>query len=286
MSAKGKFMRKVIKLYLIILLLSISFKNIGQISEKITKQISYNNVQVELVIEKPIQNEVDVLLLFHGTVIFDNKILSAANNTLEQFKKIIDRKDMLLISVAYPEENLLLGNNVQYCEAALLWVKEHAEKEMHIKVNKLFLAGHSQGGYIVTILNTKHATNGVIANAPGPLNLVFRCSLEENGTVPNSIGCNLLKTKYGLTKSNEAAYMSRSLLNYSKDYKADILFVQGLKDSPIQMYSWPIFKKVVTDCNSCKSVIFFEVPNGGHGALFQNNDAKKVFNDFINTRCK
>lgn len=252
-----------------------SLKNIGQVNEKITKQISYNHVQVELVIEKPNQNEVNVLLLFHGTVMFDNKILNAANNTLTQFKKIVDRKDMLLISLAYPEENLLLGDNVQHCEAALLWVKNYAEKELHIKVNKLFLAGHSQGGYIVTILNTKYETDGVIANAPGPLNLVYRCSLEENGTIPNGIACNLLRNEYGTTKSNAAAYMNRSLLSYTKDFKADILFVQGLNDSPIQMYSWPIFKKAVTDCNTCKSVDFFEVSNAGHGALFQNNDAKK-----------
>lgn len=275
-----------INLYVSLFIVCICFStiSIAQSNARTTKKISYNNIEVELVFEKPTQNEVDVILLFHGTVMFDKKIVSAANNTLDQFKKVIDRKDMMMISVAYPEENLLLGNNVKHCEAALLWVKNNAEKELNIKVNKLFLAGHSQGGYIVTILNTKHMTNGVIANAPGPLNLVYRCSLEENGTIPNGIACNLLKNEYGTTLSNTTAYMNRSLLSYTKDYKADILFVQGLKDSPIQIYSWPVFKKAVTDCKTCKSVFFLEVPNGGHGALFQNTDAKKAFNEFINAR--
>jgi hypothetical protein len=30
-----------------------------------------------------------------------------------------------------------------------------------------------------------YQTNGVIANGPGPLNLVYRCQLEENGQVQN-----------------------------------------------------------------------------------------------------
>lgn len=277
-------MRIILNISLFIFCICFSSISIAQSNTRTTKKISYNDVQVELVLEKPPQAEVDVILLFHGTVMFDHKIVSAANNTLDQFKKLIDRKDMLMISVAYPEENLLLGDNVKHCEATLLWVKNNAEKELNINVKKLFLAGHSQGGYIVTILNTKHVTNGVIANAPGPLNLVYRCSLEENGTIPNGIACNLLKNEYGNTTNNATAYMNRSLLSFTKDYKADILFVQGLNDTPIQMYSWPIFKKSVSECSTFKTVQFYEVPNAGHGALFQNNDAKKVFNEFINAR--
>lgn len=249
-----------------------------------TKDIHYNGVSVRVVIDKPQNDAVDVLLTFHGTVAYDSKILEAANNTLDNFKRILDRSDMMIVSVAYPEENLLMGDNLRHCEAALLWVKYKAEEELGIKLGKIFLAGHSQGGYLVTRLNTLHQTNGVIANGPGPLNLVFRCQLEENGQLQQGIACNLLNTTYGATSANPEAYHQRSLLNFTSGYKSDILFVQGLNDSPIQMYSWPTFKQEVTQCSDCREVEFLELPNAGHGALFESAQAKTAFNRFINSR--
>ena len=210
---------------------------------RITKNISYSGFSVNVVIDKPQKDVVDVLIVYHGTVAFDNKILDAANNTLDGFKRILQRTDMMIVSVAYPEENLLMGDNLQHAEAALLWVKNNAAQELGVTVKKIFLAGHSQGGYLVTRLNTLHATNGVIANGPGPLNLVYRCELEENGQIQNSIACNLLQNAYGTTAANPDAYFQRSLLNFTKGFQSDILFVQGLNDSPIQMYSWPLFKQ-------------------------------------------
>lgn len=253
-------------------------------SYRITKNISYNNVNVDVVIDKPENNEVDVLIVFHGTVYYDNKILDAANNTLDKFKQILTRKDMMIVSVAYPEENLLMGDNILHSEAALLWIKNKANEELNIKVKKIFLAGHSQGGYLVTRLNTMHSTNGVIANGPGPLNLVYRCQLEENGQVQNSFACNSLQSNYGTTNNNSNAYYQRSLLNFTTAYTSDILFVQGMNDSPIQLYTWPTFKQQVTNCTNCKTVQFLELPNFGHTALFESSQAKEIFNTFINNR--
>ncbi len=123
--------------------------------------------------------------------------MAAANNTLDKFMDLLDRDDMMIVSVAYPQENLLFGDNIIQGEAALLWLKNVASQELGITVNKIFLGGHSQGGYMVTRLNTMHETNGVIANAPGPLNLVFRCELEENGQIQSSAACTLLESAYG-----------------------------------------------------------------------------------------
>ncbi|GGD25992.1 alpha/beta hydrolase family protein [Flavobacterium orientale] len=251
---------------------------------RITKSISYNDVNVDVVIDKPTNNEVDVLILYHGTVSYDSAILNAANTTLNNFKNILNRNDMMLVSVAYPEENLLLGDNILQAEAALLWVKNNANQELGITVGKLFLAGHSQGGYLVTRLNTMHETNGVIANAPGPLNLVYRCSLEENGQIQTSLVCTQLKNTFGTTNSNPNAYFDRSLLNFTSGFKSDILFVQGLNDSPIQMYSWPIFKQEVLNCSNCQNNQFLEIQGQGHTALFTSATAKATFNNFIATR--
>lgn len=251
---------------------------------QIVKTISYNGVSVDLVIDKPENNELDVLMVFHGTVRHDSLILQAAHNVLDRFKSILDRKDMIVVSVAYPEENLLFGDNIQHCEAALLWVKNMANSELGITVKKIFLAGHSQGGYLVTRLNTMHQTDGVIANAPGPLNLVFRCQLEENGQIPNEMECTLLYNHYGSTATNPDAYIERSLLNFTSGFKSDILFVQGLEDGPIHMHSWPQFKQQVENCTNCQSTYFLELTGFGHNALFTSTEAKTEFNNFINSR--
>ncbi|OPZ31922.1 MAG: Alpha/beta hydrolase family protein [Bacteroidetes bacterium ADurb.BinA174] len=248
-----------------------------------TKSISYNSVNVDVIIDKPAKNDLDVLLVFHGTVMFDSDILIAANNTLDKFKEILDRKDMMIVSVAYPQENVLLGNNIVQGEAALLWLKNKASRELGITVKKVFLGGHSQGGYMVTRLNTMYQTNGVIANAPGPLNLVYRCQLEENGQVQSGAVCTKLKNVYGTTTSNPNAYFQRSLLNFTTGFKSDILFVQGLNDSPIQLYSWAAFKQDVLNCTNCQNRLFIDISGGGHGSLFESPTAKIEFNNFINS---
>ncbi len=162
-------------------------------------------------------------------------------------------------------------------------MKNKASQELGITVKKVFLGGHSQGGYMVTRLNTMHQTNGVIANAPGPLNLVYRCQLEENGQVQSGAVCTKLKNVYGTTISKPNAYFQRSLLNFTNGFKSDILFVQGLNDTPIQMYSWPTFKQDVLSCTSCQNRQFVEITGGEHGSLFESPTAKKEFNNLINS---
>ena len=252
-------------------------------SYRITQTIFYNNINVDVVIDKPALNEVDVLLVFHGTVSYDFNLMTAANTTLDKFKSVLDRTDMMIVSVAYPQENVLLGDSIIKCEAALLWLKNNASQELGITVNKIFLAGHSQGGYMVTRLNTIHQTNGVIANAPGPLNLVYRCQLEENGQIQSSTFCTNLRNIYGTTSNNPNVYFQRSLLNFTNDFKSDILFVQGLDDSPIQMYSWPTFKQEVISCSTCQNREFVEISGGGHVSLFESLTAKTEFNNFLNS---
>jgi predicted esterase YcpF (UPF0227 family) len=193
-------------------------------SYRITRTISYNNINVDVIIDKPALNDVDVLITYHGTVQSDNNIISAAENTLNQFKNILNRKDMMMVSVAHPQLKILFGDNITQAEAALLWVKNKADQALGIRVKKIFLAGHSQGGYLVTRLNTMHQTNGVIANAPGPLNLVFRCELEENGQTSQSYVCDTLRKVYGTTALNSNAYYQRSLLNFTNGFKSDFLF--------------------------------------------------------------
>ena len=274
-------------LILALFFLSCNKNNIAEkpipVAYKITKSITYNNIGVDLVIDKPALNEVDVLLVFHGTVLYDSNIITAANTTLDKFKGILDRNDMMIVSVAYAQENVLFGDNIVQGEAALLWLKNKASQELGVAIKKIFLGGHSQGGYMVTRLNTMHETNGVIANAPGPLNLVYRCQLEENGQIASGAVCTKLKNVYGTTTNNPNAYFQRSLLNFTNGFKSDILFIQGIDDSPIQMYSWPSFKQDVLSCSTCRGRQFVEIAGEGHSALFESQTGKIEFNNFINS---
>ena len=249
-----------------------------------TITMMYNGLEVEAVVDKPALDDIDVLLVFHGTVQRDEDILAAANFTLERFQEVLNRTDMMIVSVAYPGENRLLGDSIAEAEAALLWVKEKSEEILGYRLGKLFLAGHSQGGYLVTRLNTMHSSDGVIANAPGPLNLVYRCQLEENGQIMPSIYCDALRDAYGSTVENPGAYMDRSLLRFTDGYLADILFVQGLSDGFVQMHSWPVFKEQVLACTMCRETQFVEIEGGGHTALFTSAAAGEAFNEFIQMR--
>lgn len=252
------------------------------LSAQESRRITYNNVSVDVVIDKPANYFVDVIVAFHGTVATDDQILPAAMNMLTRTKEITNRTDMMIVSVAYPQQGRLFGDGIREAEAALLWVKEKSRKVLKRKVRKIFLIGHSQGGYMVTRLNTMHATDGVISNGPGPLNLVYRCGLEETGQIPPGAVCNLLRQTYGTTVANPSAYMARSLLNFTNGHLSDILSVQGLQDSPIQLFSWPTFKQQLTDCTNCRSRQFLEIANAGHTALFDTPEGITAYNAFIN----
>lgn len=245
------------------------------------RRITHNKVSFDVVIDRPPNPVVDVVVAYHGTVQSDDQIIPAAINTLNRVKEITNRSDVMFVSVAYPQQFVLFGDGIREAEAALLWVRERTRKVLKRKIRKLFLVGHSQGGYMVTRLNTMHRTDGVIANAPGPLNLVYRCGLEESGQITQSAVCNLLRQTYGTTDANPAAYMSRSLLNFTNGHRSDILFVQGLADSPIQMFSWPTFKQQMTDCTTCQNRQFTEIAGAGHTAMFDHPAGIAAYNAFI-----
>jgi len=249
--------------------------------------INYNGVKVNAIIDGPESKEVDVLLAFHGTTMDDSKILEAADTMLKNTKRIIKKENVMIISVAYPEEGLLMGDNIREAEAALLWTKNNASKELGVKINKIYLIGHSQGGYLVTRLNTMYKTDGVIANGAGPIDLGFRCKLDESGKIEyegeesKEEVCALLKKEYGSVLNNPIPYIQRSMISFSSGYKSKILFVQGMKDGNVQMNLWPKFKEKVSQCTDCAEYKFLEVGNSGHGAAFENDKAIQAINNFL-----
>ena len=112
---------------------------------RVTQSISYNGVEVDVIIDKPEGDSFDTLVVYHGTVWYDDQVLASAEISLDKFIEILDRTDMMVISVAYPEENLLMGENIIYAEAALLWVQNQAATDLGIDINRVFLGVTRKG---------------------------------------------------------------------------------------------------------------------------------------------
>ena len=126
-----------------------------------------------------------------------------------------------------------------------------------------------------------HSTDGVIANSPGPLDMLYRCQQEEEGTIEQSNQCQQLLETYGTTAENPDAYDDISLLSFTSGHKAPILLTQGMSDAAIQLHSWPIFREQMSTCSDCSGVQVVEVPNIGHPGLFESAVAIEAFNRFI-----
>ncbi|MEN9530192.1 MAG: hypothetical protein RI932_2065 [Pseudomonadota bacterium] len=243
-------------------------------------KLKTGNIGVDFVIHKPRTRFADAFLIFHGTVESDQQSLGAAKKTLAMTRKLVQRDDALYVSVSYPQENHLMGDNFKFAESALLWLKKDAPRALDIEIRKIFLIGHSQGGYLVTRLNTLHNTDGVIANAPGPLNFKLRCELEESKKIPASDYCQKMSARFGSTRVNASAYEQRSLLSHIQNFKSKILFVQGLGDTKLQLTSWPILKSKIAECATCRNAQFVEL-EGGHAALFENPKGSEIVQKFL-----
>jgi len=223
----------------------------------------------------------DALLIFHGTTLNDADSIIAAETFLQRTKDILLRDDLIIISVGYKEENILLGDEIAEAEAMLLWVLQQASVDLGITLNKTYLLGHSRGGYLVTRLNSLHATDGVIANAPGPIDLVFRCGLEERGDIQPGQVCGAIRNAHGTTVENPSAYYERSLLNFTTGLKSRMLFVQGLLDSPIQLSVFPNFIEMLNSCVDCAEFQVVEIENAHHAAMFDSVEGFDALNEFL-----
>jgi hypothetical protein len=247
-------------------------------------ELEYDGVQLEGYLYIPTATEsVDVIIAFHGTTTDDDNSLSAAQNVLNQLKNNVGITDKAIVSIAYPQENMLFGDNIVYAEAALKWLMSNPVDVFEVNINRIFLFGHSQGGYLVTRLNTMYKTDGIIASAPGPIDLVIRCSADESLPVQNrSRECQLLFSTYGSANTNPEPYYNRSLINYSTGHKSNALYVQGLADTPFQVARFNEFETALNQCGNCAPFLILKVPGGGHASATGTEEGKEAFRKFLN----
>lgn len=211
---------------------------------------------VELVIHRPTGDleRPDVVVLFHGTIGDPSTTpRQAAEKLLGIVRDDVGLSDRVLVSVAYPQDaipiasqaefgdvaGLLFGDNLVYAQSALEWVRAELPSWLATTgatggIGRVFTLGHSQGGYLAHRLNARVSVDGVICNAPGPIDLLDRCRLDEQG--PNgNITCNKIEAALGPTSTHPEAYTKRSLLDELTGIRARTLFLQAMDDDEYQV---------------------------------------------------
>ena len=152
-------------------------------------------------------SSIDVVVVFHGTV-SSGTIQAASENSLTEFinSSGLNVRDKIIFSVAYPQDHIpqsdqynltgvgteqtdfLMGDNLPYARAAVGWVKNSLDAYIAAQgesktIDDVYLFGHSQGGKLVTKMNTlETGIAGVVANAPGPIQFDQTCSADGSNT--------------------------------------------------------------------------------------------------------
>jgi hypothetical protein len=200
-------------------------------------------------------SQIDVLVVFHGTLEDDDttQISDAAVTSLNFFLNSsgLNCRDLIIFSAAYPQDHIsntlqfnisgvgteastfLMGDNIVYTRAVVGWVKSGglnsyiAAQGSSKTIGDIYLFGHSQGGKLVTKMNTiEDGIAGVVANAPGPIQFDQTCS-----TTPNVYSCTKVAAIHGAsTGDGSEPYKSIGLETYTYQHKAPILFTQAIDD--------------------------------------------------------
>ena len=137
---------------------------------------------------------------------------------------------------------------------------------------------------------------GVISNAPGPIDLLTRCSGDQNFAPPIGNGsCNNIRVGFGTTASNPDAYNSRSLKNFLSGTLFPSLFTQATDDDTGDAFGSPqvlnmqnVVQPGLTTCTNCATSTFKYYNSGGtgntgggHDAFANNPLVQKDIRDFV-----
>ena len=261
--------------------------------------------------------EVDVVVLYHGTIdspgvtplVSAQTFLNAATNP-----SALNLTDKIIFSVAYPQDavpdwvnsvadpstqfsefgtlfafsDFYFGDALPYAEAALLWVKEVLNSRLSLigsgkSISRVYTFGHSQGASLVHKLNTMHQVDGVISNAPGPIDLLDRCTFSESGE-EIAYTCNKIRVGLGSTSVNPDAYTSISLVNYLTGHLSPVLYTQALDDAAYQVnLMQTVLQPGMSTCTEYGPIEFNYYNSGGHAAFASNADVQNDIRNYVNS---
>ena len=120
---------------------------------------------------------------------------------------------------------------------------------------------------------------GVISNAPGPIDLLNRCS----GVAQTSTNtCLKILNGFGSTITNPNAYLVRSLKSYMTGTLFPTLFTQAEDDTEYQVNLMKnTFQVGINACTNCATTDFNYYDTGGHDAFAVNPELQKDIRDFL-----
>ena len=271
----------------------------------------YNSLPVRgyLYVPNTTETNLNVVVLYHGTITSPITPLQAASNflqmTLENSR--LNLGNNIILSVAYPQDaipgwtqaaaesvfpgivvdNLFFGDNIAYAEAALLWSKNLLKDAPALSgktINKLYTFGHSQGGSIVHKLNTRISVDGVIANAPGPIDLATRCLYHEVNNEVNPT-CKKLYDVYGSVQVDSTEYDEVSVKSFLTEPVSPVLYTQCFDDTASDFYGVPqtqLMQNVIQNNLSVYNDVTFKYYEiGGHDGFNYNAEMQRDIREFI-----
>ena len=271
----------------------------------------YNSLPVRgyLYVPNTTETNLNVVVLYHGTITSPITPLQAASNflqmTLENSR--LNLGNNIIFSVAYPQDaipgwtqaaansvfpgivvdNLFFGDNIAYAEAALLWSKNLLKDAPALSgktIDKLYTFGHSQGGSIVHKLNTRISVDGVIANAPGPIDLATRCLYHEVNNEVNPT-CKKLEDVYGSVQVDSTEYDEVSVKSFLTEPVSPVLYTQCFDDTASDFYGVPqtqLMQNVLQNNLSVYNDVTFKYYEiGGHDGFNYNAEMQRDIREFI-----
>lgn len=265
----------------------------------------------------------DVILLYHGTI---SKQATTPLDAASKFLEIasdpggLALDDRILFSVAYPQDAIpgwtqqaaealfpginlstfYLGDNLPYAKAALDWALNSIDTYLagqgsSLRKARVFAFGHSQGAYLMHRINRLVTIDGVVMNAPGPIDLLGRCAYSEANGDENS-SCLAIKTAFGSTTGNPAKYESISMRSYLNGLRSPSLYTQALDDFTVDQQGNPddkgapqvknmqtVVQPALEACSDCAPRTFRYYATGGHDCFVVNADVQNDIRQFLTT---
>ena len=238
------------------------------------------------------ENQVDVVVLFHGTLPETGTytIGQAAVDMLDRFVSTdttnanyttLNIRDKIVFSVAYPQDHIpqsrqfnltgvgteqadfLMGDNLPYARAAVGWVKNSLNAYIAAQggsktIGNVYLFGHSQGGKLVAKINTLDTgITGVVSNSPGPIHFDQTCA-----AAPGGISCSKISAIHG--------YPVNVTITDSSNSGGSSTFT-GLTDTPSSLTA----NKWLKVNSAANALEFVDSPSGGSLTVATSNAARE-----------
>ena len=250
---------------------------------------------------------IDVVVVFHGTLADAPATTTIADASLTALNQFLDQnnlnvRDKIIFSAAYPQDNIslarnlnisgtgastfLLGDNLPYARAAVGWVQNSlngylATQGVTKTIGNVFLFGHSQGGKLVAKINTLDTgIAGVIANAPGPIQLDQTCAAD-----PSNTSCTKIAAIHGASSGDGSSpYNTIGLESYTSTHNAPILFTQALDDGTGggNQAAWlQDYFNAIQGISSNATSTLTTVATGGHAAFTTDATLQAAIRTFL-----